>query len=140
MTAVTSHVTSDIDYRTERDCVTRGRIAALNRGNIRPRWVDVMPPAIARDLLAEVRAAREDAERYTRQAQAAASAAREYLTPEHVRVLQRARGRAYYQRTKAAAGDPDARRAAREAEKAATRTPDQQQRHDYYVARKRRKS
>lgn len=75
---------SDIDDRTERECVARGKVAILNQGIIPLRWVDVMPLIVARDLLAEVRAARANHQRDMSGAAAAQTAAvsRWALTPE----------------------------------------------------------
>ena len=42
---------SDIDDRTERDCVARGELAARNRGIIAVRWIDVMPRVEGPSLL-----------------------------------------------------------------------------------------
>ena len=128
---------SDVDDRTERDCVTRGRLAALNRGNIVPRWVDVMPQVIGPSLIDEAKREREALEKARRHIKAAKVAPIE-RPPEVLR--RREMERTWYHRRMAERAGTNAQRAAeREAQRAAQRTPEQQKRHDEYIARKARK-
>lgn len=128
---------SDIDDRTERECVARGKVAILNQGIIPLRWVDVMPPVVARDLLAEVRAARANLNRdMSAPAAMQAAAVKVWLTPEaQERHNELARARYNRKREKERLQAIEWK-AERERIKAAQRTPKQQKQHDDYIARK----
>ena len=90
---------SDIDDRTERDCVARGEIAARNRGIIAVRWVDVMPRVEGPSLLRPGRSDERIREYYARQARQAAAAQTERVLvtkPEERERCNAAKKRRYH--------------------------------------------
>lgn len=121
--------TTYVDAAEERRIQASAALIMLNRGNISPRWVDVMPQVIGDPW----------ADRIHRQAQRTTLYPPKvaYVMSESERLRHRINNRAAWGRKKLKLMETAAeRRAENERIRAAQRTPEQQKRHDDYVARK----
>lgn len=102
------------------------------------RWVDVIGHLAGPSLTEAGRAERRLGEWCARNLWQ--DAGMEYKTTPETRQAVRERVKVHIERTRQADGDPVKRRALREAEKAALRTPKQREAHEEYLAQKARRS
>ena len=121
--------TTYVDAAEERRIQLSGALIMLNRGNINPRWVDVMPQVVADPWAGRIH---RQASKPTLDPPKVT-----YVMSESERLRHRINNRAAWERKRAKLRETAAeRRAENERIKAAQRTPEQKKRHDDYIARK----